>query len=79
MYIYIYMCIHLYIHAHMYIYRKLMEDREEAYRHMWKEEEARSKDVAEETKTNLKIVRDHLIGILDAKSPVYSEKRPVFS
>jgi hypothetical protein len=41
-----------------------MEDREEAYRRMWREEESRVKLVSEETKSNLKIVRDHLIGYL---------------
>lgn len=46
-------------------YRGIMEEREEAYRQLWRQEEDRVKNVSEDTKTRLKIVRDHLIGTLD--------------
>ena len=40
-------------------------DREESYRRKWRGEESRVQAVAEETKSRLKIVRDHLIATLD--------------
>ena len=46
-------------------YRRLMGDREESYRRKWRGEESRVQAVAEETKSRLKIVRDHLIATLD--------------
>jgi hypothetical protein len=43
-------------------YRTLMEEREEAFRQKWRAEETKVKLLADETKSRLKLVRDHLIG-----------------
>jgi hypothetical protein len=50
-------------------YRGIMEEREDSYRRVWKQEEERVKNVSEDTKTRLKIVRDHLIGFVALRSP----------